>query len=105
MFNKCDKKEFELFVGISGKICFRRNSVVHGGEFSSPTSIVHGAIEYVEAYRKANLIDPNSTMEAREGIQIVWKPPSEGQYKVNWDASVDSGNRVMGIGFVVRDFL
>ncbi|GLT69541.1 hypothetical protein SLA2020_416850 [Shorea laevis] len=52
MLSKCDTEEFELFVGIARRIWFRRNFVVHGGEFIHPNSFLQGAIESDAEFRR-----------------------------------------------------
>jgi hypothetical protein len=32
-----------------------------------------------------------------------WHPPPFGQYKLNWDVTLDSRTKHLGIGIVVRD--
>jgi ribonuclease HI len=36
---------------------------------------------------------------------LHWRPPQEDFYKVNWDAALNSANRRMGVGIIVRDHL
>jgi len=50
MLERCDREEFVLFVGIARKIWFRRNTVVHGGEFLHSNSIAREAIISAEEY-------------------------------------------------------
>lgn len=42
-------------------------------------------------------------MFSKEAMPIAWKPPVEGVYKVNFDASIKK-NVVTGMGLIVRDW-
>jgi ribonuclease HI len=103
LVHKCDSDEFVMFVGIAVMIWFRRNTVVHVGEFLLPNSIAREAITLAEEYKKANLSMTIPPIGNRSGIQPKWKEPAELYYKLNWDAAVDKFNRRLGIGIVVRD--
>jgi ribonuclease HI len=103
MFRKCDMEEFELFVGIARRIWFRRNSVIHGGVFIHPNSLLQGAIEADAEFRRANSSDTSIATDGREVHHVKWFPPPEGKYKVNWDAAVDTVNGRLGIGIIVRN--
>jgi len=46
------RNEFVLFVGMARKIWFRRNTVVHGGDFLHLGSIARDAITSAEEYKK-----------------------------------------------------
>jgi hypothetical protein len=83
MFSRCDKEEFELFVGVSRKIWFRRNTVVHGGDFLYPNTLIRGAFEADEDYKKVHINEAGQVTEARSERQVSWKPPPEGKYKLN----------------------
>jgi hypothetical protein len=103
MLSKCDTEEFELFVGIARRIWFRRNFVVHGGEFIHPNSFLQGAIESDAEFRRTNSSYLSIATDEREVHHVKWFPPSEGKYKVNWDAAIDTVNKRLGIGLIVRN--
>jgi hypothetical protein len=92
-----------LFVGIARKIWFRRNTVVHGGEFLHLNSIAREAIISIEEYKKANLSKTVPSTENISGVHLKWKAPAESFYKVNWDAAIDKISGRLEIGIVVRD--
>ena len=75
--------EFELFVGIFKNIWFRINTMIHGGEFLHPNTLVSGAIESVKEYKKVHIKEEGQKKEVRDKHQTRWKPPLEGIFKVN----------------------
>jgi hypothetical protein len=53
MFDNCSIVEVELNAKIDRRIWFRRNAVLHDGEFMHPKLVLKVSIDFVMAYRKA----------------------------------------------------
>jgi ribonuclease HI len=103
MLRKCDPEEFSQFVGIARRIWLRRNEVMHGGSFQHPNSIVKLAQQATEVYqslRNGRDVEPTVFTEV---IENVWKAPSPGWFKANWDAGIDKKNGRVGLGVIIRN--
>jgi ribonuclease HI len=105
LFGKCMEEEMEFFAVIIRSIWFRRNKVVHGGEFIPPKQIIQEAQKAQKEFYQANAKDGVVDSQQRPKECTHWCPPVQGIYKVNWDAALDSTNNRMGIGIIVRDYL
>jgi hypothetical protein len=81
----------------------RRNKVVFSGEFNPPNTLLLEAEMAQMEFRKANSLtnQPNSASSATEAEK--WVPPPRNTVKINWDASVDTANKVIGMGYIARD--
>lgn len=53
MFERCSVGEVEVQVEVARRIWFRRNTVVHGGDFLHPNVVVLAASMFIDEYRKA----------------------------------------------------
>jgi ribonuclease HI len=106
MFNNCSIAEVELNAEIARRIWFRRNAVLHDGEFMHPKLVLKISIDSIMAYRKAleKSVESggNSSLSATT-VHIGWKLPLVGSHKVNWDAAINKQNGCMGYGYIVRD--
>lgn len=105
MMERCTIEELELHAVIARKIWLRRNTVVYGGVFSHPNVLIQEAVSSLNEYREANTMEAMVVLNREPVIPIKWQAPPPGVYKVNWDVAIDSTNRRMGIGIIVRDSL
>jgi ribonuclease HI len=91
LFDRCSGEEVEVHAEIARRIWFRRNSVVHDGEFIHPNEIM-------------KISDFDSVLKTRAGTAIVrWVPPPSSFFKINCDVALDNKNGRMGIGLLIRD--
>jgi hypothetical protein len=106
MFDRCSHEEVELHVEVARRIWFRRNIVVHGGEFTHPNSVILLASTFITDFRTAFMnCEPLGNIRTGQDMRVAgqWRPPPPGVFKLNWDAALDSKKRKMGFGFLVRD--
>jgi hypothetical protein len=103
MIGRCDLAELEILAVVARKIWFRRNSVVHGGDFIHPTHVFRDAINSLEDFQKANTQDIVLRSPLQDDIPTLWRKPPPGIYKINWDAAVDKDHGRIGFGIIVRD--
>lgn len=97
------EEEMHLMVTVARQIWLRRNSVVFGGEFLTPTSMVRIAKDQMEAFESAAQRTDEQSPRRRDMSTEKWKKPPLGNVKLNWDAAVDSQNGKIGMGIIVRD--
>lgn len=98
----------ELLAVIARKLWLRRNSLVFERIFRHPNEVLEEAIVALEDFRRCNDLENQKVM-----LPVVvnnprldrWSLPSFGDFKVNWDASINSKDKCIGIGIVVRDSL
>jgi hypothetical protein len=55
LFARFDPEEVELFAEIARRLWFRRNDVVHGGNFSYTNEVIGTAIALMTRYRSAQI--------------------------------------------------
>lgn len=68
---------------------FRKNSLIHGGDFVHPSQLVCSAINSLHSFKFAQ-ISPHVSRCAKPSMCQWWIAPTEGFVKVNWDAAVDT---------------
>ncbi|KAK0588955.1 hypothetical protein LWI29_007692 [Acer saccharum] len=88
------------------RIWFNRNQVVHGMGKQDMAAVVDWSMCYLSDFRAANVAENKDGMSGKiRNVVVRWQPTTEGLYKVNTDASVDSGKHLAGLGLVIRDHL
>lgn len=112
MLKRCTLEEFELPAKVARRLWFRRNSVVHGGDFLHSNAFIIAASSYIEDYRTTMKLEEEEKAVEGDGegiigpiqpVAVYWKPPPSGYYKVNWDASLNHARGKLGIGIIVHD--
>ncbi|XP_059445149.1 uncharacterized protein LOC132176993 [Corylus avellana] len=100
---RCTRQELQQAILVAKKIWARRNVVVHGGTFSSPTSIIR-EVEVIMHCTMAD-IEERGTGSERRAVQSPanWDHPPFGQLKVNWDVAIDKTMNCMGTGVLIRN--
>jgi len=105
-FVLCSPEEVDFNVEIARRIWFRRNSVVHGGDFLHPNDVLSSATMAIGDYKGA--LEADIFLREPEGTSLSsrilnWCPPPIGYFKANWDAAINSKKGILGFGCVVRD--
>jgi hypothetical protein len=103
VIKKCSKEEVELFTVTARKIWLRRNTVVFGGMFSHPTQLLKEAKAVLEDFKRMNTSSSLPSVENHPPGEEKWVPPPLNLVKINWDAAVDSSNKIIGLGMIARD--
>jgi hypothetical protein len=106
IFARFELEEVELFAEIARRLLFRRNDVVHGGNFSHPNEVIGTATTLMTQYRTAQnlvLVGREPLNGLLEPLMVKWSPPPVGVVKANWDVAVDMKNGKLGYGCVIRD--
>ncbi|XP_030941619.1 uncharacterized protein LOC115966542 [Quercus lobata] len=78
----------------------RRNRVREGQKTWGPEMVIHRASELLQEYRD---VQPVNLRMAVRSMDLHWKPPDSGVYKVNFDGTLFLEQRCAGLGVVVRD--
>jgi hypothetical protein len=55
-------------------------------------------------FQMANTIAEESGVPSMHDGPLKWKFSSQYWYKVNWNVAIDSTNRRIGVGIIVRDY-
>jgi hypothetical protein len=106
LFDRCSGEEVEVHAEIARRIWFRRNLVVHDGEFSHPNNVIRVSATFINDYRNSlqRMGDFDSLQTTREVPALVrWVPPPFSIYKINCDVALDNKNGRMGVGLVIKD--
>ncbi|XP_042974783.1 uncharacterized protein LOC122306422 [Carya illinoinensis] len=80
----------------------RRNDFVHGKAFRHPNSIIQKTEGDLRCFKKAQTKTYVGITRGSTPCE-KWKKPSEGKYKLNWDAAIDVSRDLVGIGGIIRD--
>jgi hypothetical protein len=102
-FVLCSPEEVDFNVEMARRIWFRRNSVVHGGDFLHPNDVLSSAIMAIGDYKGA--LESDISLRESEGTSLSsrilnWCPPPIGYFKANWDAAINSKKGILGFGCV-----
>jgi hypothetical protein len=106
MFEMCKIEEVEFHVEVARRIWFKRNEMVHGGDFIYPNAVILSASTFLADYRttmeKDGVVGETVAVQGPNAA-VCWQPPPPGTFKIKWDVALDSKKRKMGVGFIVRD--
>jgi ribonuclease HI len=103
LFLRCKKEEFRVFVAISRKLWFRRNSMIHEGKFSHPNEVVREAMGAIDDLDRLHKKEATHLVECGPVSPKTWTTPLENWIKINCDAALDKNRGVFGMGIVVRN--
>ena len=81
----------------------RRNAIIHGEDFDHHNAIVRRAVESLDQFRlvqDASRINDENTRPSKEE---KWMNPPSGRHKANWDIAIDTKQKRMGLGVIIRD--
>jgi len=67
----------------------RRNWLIFKGQLSPPLKVFSDASSLFDDFKRHNC--------------KLWKPPTAGSFKVNWDASLNINSELIGFGCVLRN--
>ncbi|XP_062169087.1 uncharacterized protein LOC133875100 [Alnus glutinosa] len=101
----CDRlnnEVLELFAVIAYKLWLRRNRAVFDDLLMLPSCLLKGATEMLEEFRQSHGV-ATSLANDRQATSSQWVKPSAGTVKINWDATLCSRKKIMGVGVVARD--
>jgi hypothetical protein len=92
---------------VARKIWLRRNSLVFEGIFQSPNELYAEAVSYLEDFKSSNkeedILEDSFSIADPAQSTLVWKPPTPGFMKVNWDASLNHKEGCIGMGIIAGD--
>ncbi|KAK7860161.1 putative ribonuclease h protein [Quercus suber] len=91
----------ERFISVCWGIWKERNIIRTGGSSKPGRVTLKNSLGLMNEYQLANEGSRNPAAGPPE--QIGWKPPSQGQYKVNTDGAVFANQRKVGLGVLIRD--
>jgi hypothetical protein len=105
--NRPSKEDVELMVVICRHIWLRRNKMVFYQIFTPPIVVYEEAVRSLEDFRLCTSTEEqesNHRWGYAAPVSVVrWQAPPCGKIKSNWDASLNKGMDIIGIGVVVRD--
>ena len=101
--SRCDRAEVELFAFVARCIWLRRNDFIHGGNFTHPTQVLIDSEKALIEFQKANARLQEGEPVEKDEAPIRWQPPVRDMVKLNWDASMDTKTKTIGLGVVIRD--
>ncbi|XP_050254643.1 uncharacterized protein LOC126700507 [Quercus robur] len=78
----------------------RRNRVREGQKTWGPEMVMHRASKLLQEYRDVQSMNPRMAVRS---MDLRWKPPDSGVYKVNFDGALFLEQRCASLGVVVRD--
>ncbi|XP_041025266.1 uncharacterized protein LOC121265642 [Juglans microcarpa x Juglans regia] len=81
----------------------RRKDFIHGKGFIHPNLLISKARKELELYTNLQNTQPPSLDRVNDTNSSSWLRPSEGTYKLNWDASINVVEGLVGVGAIPRD--
>jgi hypothetical protein len=98
-----DQQQLEVFVVVARRIWLRRNEIVLEQNFTDPIQLYAKAITGLEDFHKSNTHSDDRRDVEQSNPVVTWIPPSRDMVKINFDATLDSKNRCVGLGLLARD--
>ncbi|XP_042944638.1 uncharacterized protein LOC122278523 [Carya illinoinensis] len=95
-------QDLEEAGSIARLIWARRNEFVYGKELKHPSSIIQRSQNDLRCFRTIKAKGP-PTLARSASLPQTWKKTPEGNYKLNWDASLNTTKGLVGIGAIIRD--
>jgi hypothetical protein len=103
LVDRLSEEEMQLAVGVARQIWLRRNSVIFGGDFLSPSALITHAKAQISEYQKAEEGRRLTHVHRARPRCVKWERPKEGFVKLNWDAAINRRSNRMGAGVIARD--
>jgi hypothetical protein len=75
MLGRCDMVELKLMAMVAHKIWFRRNFVMHGGDFTYPHQVFREASNSLEEFRRITAQEYVARCPLQETTATPWKKP------------------------------
>lgn len=100
MLDRFEGEDLHEALQVAQAIWMRRNSLVFEGMFKSPYQVMERVQNTLVELNEATATHRNNPRVPLSG-NICWPKPSDGIFKLNWDAAIHSGNKTMGVGAVI----
>ena len=100
LMDRLQKEELKIFLVQAWLIWNQRNTVIHGGHLREPGWMNKRAEEFLEEYRKAQLV---LTPSNENSGSCIWRAPPTEVFKLNFDAAVFSDQHCSGFGAIIRN--
>ncbi|KAJ0088281.1 hypothetical protein Patl1_33237 [Pistacia atlantica] len=106
LLSKLEDKYLAEFGVVVSKIWQRRNEFIFKHYLSTPSQLIHQATQKLDILNSLtqSKTSPKAHLLNSDPSSPRWQPPSEGIFKVNWDASVRKENGTIGVGIAIRDW-
>ncbi|XP_059440309.1 uncharacterized protein LOC132172759 [Corylus avellana] len=103
LHGRLEEDGMQLVAVIARLLWLRKNKVIFGGDFQSPSTLHKLAHEQVDLFMKTE--EGRWVQRPQQSNPVVqrWHTPPVGVVKINWDAAVDKDGEKMGIGIIARD--
>ncbi|TXG52844.1 hypothetical protein EZV62_022013 [Acer yangbiense] len=98
------KRELELQCIVFWRSLFLRNQAVHGNGEQDLEKVVDWSRHYHKEFYDAAVV-VTDVRRLGNPIHVHWQAPSDGVYKLNTDASLDTRRQKVGLGMVIRNHL
>jgi len=102
LWDKLQVVEFVEAMTIARLLWMRRNKWVFEGQISTPSHVIQQAQDAMESYAHAHSSSHHAARTSEDECQKWTKPPT-GELKCNWDAALIPGQKIVGVGVMVRD--
>ncbi|KAK3221489.1 hypothetical protein Dsin_008514 [Dipteronia sinensis] len=101
---KVIRKRYGFLKSFIGDDTFLRNQIVHFSSKHDVKDVILWSWIFLFEYMDSN--NPGETHASHERLVVPrWRPPREGIYKLNTYEAVDSFDRCVGLGMVIRNHL
>lgn len=98
-----DKEKLEEVAVLLGKVWLRMNKFVYENRLTCPRRLLLLATKALEEFKQANKSCRTTPCQDTKIVnKAAWVRPLVDYVKVNWDASLDSKRRTLGMGLIMR---
>ncbi|XP_065631673.1 uncharacterized protein LOC136068448 [Quercus suber] len=98
--DRLQKEELEIFLVQAWLIWNQRNAEIHGGHLREPGWLNKRAEEFLDEYRKAQMV---LTPSNESSGSCTWRAPPAEEFKLNFDAALFSDQHCSGFGAIIRN--
>ena len=99
---KLSSEEWNLFWVICWQLWYQRNTVIHGGVFQHPSSLVKRVVDYLKEYSNAQ-----DSLRVPDPIHVpaqqTWQPPQGSVFKLNFDGACFDDGAASSYEAVIRN--
>ncbi|XP_042973006.1 uncharacterized protein LOC122304808 [Carya illinoinensis] len=103
------RNQLEEMIVLFRRIWLRRNGYVFEQRVECPRNLIISAKASVKNFQEAHSFckptgkESNDGQVQNRGVNLRWERPGRDYVKINWNASLDTKMKLMGIGIMIRD--
>lgn len=101
-FGQLDPGDIMEVLTTARLVWLSRNDYVFGRGLTLPCKVIAAVKNSLDCFAQSHLPESGSSHLTHVPV-ISWSKPTEGKWKINWDAAINKETLKMGMGIVIRD--